>query len=405
MFQEENILNNENVVSQNSSALFKIAILTMSMVQNGTNGISPILAQIAAAFPDASNTSIQFLMTFPSIFCMVFALVSAFMAEKLPKKTLAVAGLTIVCAGGFLAFLFHGSLLVLYVWAGVIGLGLGMVAPIAPSLVNSTYKGDEMNTMLGWQNSANNIGSMLMTFVGGFLAVAGWNFGYLVYFIAVPGIIFTLIGLRSSKKTNIQNPEPVVNKENRGPFRLVIWRDLIIVCIFLMVYSAVPVNMSMLIEEYGLGGSSLSGTMSTIFLLAGTLMGIVFGRFARIFKQFTNTAGALAMAIGATLMGLSSNLVVIIIGCLVSGISMTIVMPSCMASGSKLKGYETINTAMIMAASYVGVFITPLITSATAAITGSDKTSYRFISIGIISFALVIITLVLKIGTNKKAEK
>ena len=60
---------------------------------------------------------------------------------------------------------------------------------------------------------------------------------------------------------------------------------------------------------------------------------------------------------------------------------------------------------MIMAASYVGVFITPLITSATAAITGSDKTSYRFIAIGIISFALVIITLVLKIGTNKKAEK
>ena len=83
--------------------LLKIAILTMSFVQMGTNGIAPILAQIAAAFPEASATRVQFLMTFPSIFCLIFTLISAILSDVLPKKTLAISGLSIVAAGGILA--------------------------------------------------------------------------------------------------------------------------------------------------------------------------------------------------------------------------------------------------------------------------------------------------------------
>ena len=384
-----------------STALLKIAILTMSMVQLGTNGISPILADIAAAFPTASNTTIQFLMTFPSLFCMVFALVSAFMAEKLPKKTLAVLGLTITAAGGVLAVLFHSSLTILYLWAGIIGIGLGMVAPISLSLINETYTGAEMNTMLGWQNSSSNVGSMLMTFAGGFLAALGWNFGYLVYLLAIPGIIFTLLGVKNNKKACSQT---VKTSEHRQPFRLVIWREMIVVCLFLVVYSAVPVNMSMLIEQYQLGDASLSGVMSTLFLLAGTLMGLVFGWIVKIFGKFTNTLGVLLLAIGAFLMGLSSNLTVLIIGCLVAGVSMPIVMPSCMAAASRLKGYETINTALLMSSSYVGVFITPLLSSVTTAITGKTLTSNTFITIGIVSVILVIVTLILKIQRPQKQE-
>ena len=379
----------------------KLAILTMSVVQLGTNGISPILAQIAAAFPAASVTTVQFLMTFPSIFSMICTLLSAFMAEKLHKKTLAVSGLSIVAAGGFLAFLFHGNLFILYVWAGLIGIGLGMTAPVAPSLINSTFSGGEMKNMLGWQNSAANIGSMIMTFAGGFLAAAGWNFGYLVYLIAIPGIIFTIKGVNGSSRDSGLSSSDISCR--RPAFRLVIWREMIIVCVFLAAYSAVPVNMSMLMEENGLGGASVSGVMSAVFMLAGTVMGLAFGQFTKIFRQFTDIVGMLSLAAGAFLMAVSTSMFMMIYGCFVAGLSMAIVMPSCMAAGSRLKGYETINTAILMSVSHVGAFISPLITSISAAVTGSSASSYRFMVISILCVILAIATIFLK--SSAKREK
>lgn len=135
-----------------NTGLLKGAILTMSFVQMGTNGIAPILAQIAAAFPEASSSTVQFLMTFPSIFCVIFTMLAALLSDRLPKKTLALSGLTIVAAGGILACLFHGSMTILFVWAALLGIGIGMVAPIAPSLINEFFEGEERQSLrFVWQ--------------------------------------------------------------------------------------------------------------------------------------------------------------------------------------------------------------------------------------------------------------
>ena len=174
-----------------NTALLKAAILTMSFVQMGTNGIAPILAQIAAAFPEASAQTVQFLMTFPSIFCVIFTLGAALLSGKLPKKRIALAGLLLVAAAGIGACLIHGSLAVLFVWAAVLGIGIGMTAPVAPALISELFDGRERQTMLGWQNSAASVGSMLMTFLGGFFAAGGWWSGYLVYL--APGRL-TILG-------------------------------------------------------------------------------------------------------------------------------------------------------------------------------------------------------------------
>lgn len=383
--------------------LLKAAIITMSFVQMGTNGIAPILAQIADAFPDASATTIQFLMTFPSIFCLIFTLISAFLADVLPKKTLALAGLSIVAAGGVLACCFHSTLGILYLWAAVLGIGIGMVAPVAPALVNEKFEASEKATMLGWQNSANTAGSMLMTFIGGFLALSGWPFGYLVYLLAIPGIIFTLIGLPGDRKDKTVRRE----KPKRERFRLVIWKEMIITFVLLMVFSAVPANLAMLVAERGLGDTSVSGTMSTVFLAGGMVAGIFFGKIAGLIKNKTDLAGALCLTLGAVVIAVSSALPLLFIGCFFAGASISLVMPTCMGAAGRLKGYEAINSALLLSASFVGVFITPLLTSLTAAITGSDSVTYRFFMVAIVGVVLIVLTIILKRkpkGFNAKKE-
>ena len=371
----------------------------MSFVQLGTNGIAPILAQIQAAFPEASAANVQFLMTFPSIFCLIFTMLCAFLADHLPKKTLAMSGLAIVAAAGVLACMFHGSLKILFLWAAVLGIGIGMVAPIAPALVNESFKGGERQTMLGWQNAASSAGSMIMTFLGGILAVAGWRFGYLVYLIGIPGIIFAMIGVKGGNRMNGADS----GQQERGPFRFVVWKEMIITFVLLIVFSAVPANLAMLVAERSLGGTTVSGAMSTLFLCGGLICGIFFGKIAKALKGRTDLFGALMLALGAFLIGISSNVGVIYISCLIAGSSISLVMPTCMSAAGRLKGYETLNSSLLLGTSFVGVFVTPVLTSLTARITGSESVTYRFFMVTIVALILAVLTVVLKREKRNKA--
>lgn len=370
--------------------VLKAAILTMSFVQMGTNGIAPILAQIAAAFPSASSSSIQFLMTFPSIFCVIFTMLAALLSDRLPKKTLALAGLSIVSGAGILACIFHGSLTILFVWAAFLGIGIGMVAPIAPSLISELFDGAERQTLLGLQNSAANVGSMLMTFLGGFLAAAGWEFGYLVYLLALPGFFLTMKGVPAQKIVSNGSKQ-----QKKAPFRLLILREMVIAFVFLMLFSSGPANLSMLVAERKIGGTALAGVMSTLFLLGGTIAGIFYGKIAVRLGDKTISVGAAALAAGALLVSVAGNAPILAVGCLIAGSSISMVMPACMSAASRQPGYETLSSAMILSSSNIGVFIMPALTSFTAMVTGSEATSYRFVTVAIVAVLLAVIAALL----------
>lgn len=376
----------------------KAAILTMSFVQMGTNGIAPILAQIAAAFPDASAQTVQFLMTFPSMFCVVFTLAAALLSERLPKKSIALTGLLLVAAAGTGACILHGSLAVLFVWAAVLGIGIGMTAPVAPALISELFAGGERQTMLGWQNSAANIGSMLMTFLGGFFAAGGWWFGYLVYLLALPGFFLTLGGVPGKSSAG-----PRAAQKAREPFHFVMWREMLLAFFFLMLYSSGPANLSMLVGERQMGGAATAGIMSTLFLLGGTVTGLLFGKIVGVLRDKTDTAGVLLLALGAVIIGIAPNVVLLAAGCLLAGASISLVMPNCMGAASRLKGYETLTSALILGSSNIGVFVMPLLTSATAAVTGSGAASYRFFAVAVLAVLLAALTVALKRGRAGRA--
>ena len=384
--------------TKSKTALLKSAILVMSFVQMGTNGMAPILAQIRTAFPEASDARVQYLMTFPSIFCMFFALSTTVTSRLMTKKTQALCGLAIVALTGVLACLFHRSLTILFFWAALLGVGCGLTAPIAPSLVSELFSGDEQRTLLGWQNSASNIGSMLMTFFGGFLALAGWNYGYLVYLLALPGIVLTLIGLPSGRRKAVRREAAA----KPGRFRLVVWREIVTAIAFLMLYSAIPANLAMLVEERQLGSSALSGTLSTLFLLSGIVSGLLFGRISRRLRRFTLTCGVVLLSLGALLLGLSARVPLLALGCVIAGFSISMVMPACMGAASKLPGYEAVNTSLILGLAYVGIFIAPLITGVSASVTGSDAVSGRLLVIAAGALLLAGVTLVLRPGTYER---
>lgn len=388
-----------------NSAMAKIAILTMSVVQMGTNAISPILADIAAAFPQAGASSVQFLMTFPSLLVIGVTLLAAGLANYIPKKYLAAAGCTLFSVSGLLSWMFHSSLTLLFVWAALMGTGIGLVVPMATSLVTDCFTGQEQQTMMGWQSSSANVGAMLMTFIGGYLAQVHWSCNYLVYLIAVPGILFSLTGL--SAGDGQKRPQPSDTKGSSGTLSLLKNTTVLAGCLLsllvTMLFNIAPTNLSMYLTAQGIGTAAQAGTAATLLLLSGTVGGLCFGKLAGVMGRRVMSFGFGMLAAGQLICAFAPSVIIVYLGCLVCGCAISTVMPQViMDAAAQSKGQAALTSALIMAASNLGGFCAPVFTVLVQSTVG-DSVGMRFVFSAVCA-AITALVLFVTMGSRKQTK-
>ena len=367
----------------------KAAILTMSFLQMATNAVASILADIAAAFPQASASGVQYLMTFPNLLVVVMSVVTARLTVIFSKRRLAILGSALGAAAGVLSFLLHGNLILLYIWAGLLGIGIGLVIPIANSLIADYFEGNEKDSLLGLQTSAANIGSMLMTFLGGYLALLGWHFTYFVYLLAIPGLICIFMFVPA--KNIASEPADTGKAKSAIPGRAVLY--FVIALAFMLAFYVGPTNLAMFVEERGIGNSVTSGTAATILLAGGAIMGFLFGKVASFIGRLTIPVGFLMLTLGFLVLYFSGNIPMLYIGSFLVGTGNTLVLPQCMGSvGTSDKQQTTLLMALCLATANLGTFLAPVVTSLSAAVMGNSLASSRFLFIGLASAILAILS-------------
>lgn len=361
-----------------SGASIKAAILTMSVVQMGTSAIAPIMADIQGAFPAAGASTVQFLMTFPSLAVIIVSLAGAGLAARVPKKYLAALGCALFALSGILSWAVHGSLAMLFVWAGIMGLGIGLVVPMATSLVSDCFTGAERQAVMGWQSSAANIGAMLMTFFGGLAAQIHWSCNYLVYLVALPGIFFCLAGLPRTTAA-----PAAAGGSSGGALKALLCSGAVLLncavsAIITMLFNLVPTNLSMYVAERGLGSSVEAGTGTSLLLLGGTCGGLLFGKVSGRLGHRVMALGFGMLTAGLLLCVSAPNIWFVYIGCLLGGSCISLVVPQLLLNGAACAGENTgMFSALIMAASNLGSFLTPVLTVLVKLATGSELVSPR----------------------------
>lgn len=370
-------------MKNSGSGGIKAAILTISVVQMGTNAISPILADIAAAFPQAGSSSIQLLMTFPSLFVIAFSLLAASLARRVPKKWIAAAGCGLFCLSGVLSFLFHGALPLLFAWAAMMGVGIGLVVPMATSLVNDCFNGPQQAQMMGWQSSAANVGAMMMTFLGGLLAAVHWSCNYLVYLIALPGLLLAALCLpAAAERQDAALPEDAPRQA--GFLSLLGRRPILVGCLLsaavTMLFNTAPTNLSMFVTEKGIGSAAQAGTATTLLLLSGTVGGLCYGWLSARLGRYVMVFGFGMLALGQLVCSFAPSMAVVYLGCLLCGCAISTVMPAVMLHmAAHSGGNPAATSALAMSASNLGGFCSPAITVAAQAVTGGASVSARFV--------------------------
>lgn len=368
---------------QKSTMGLKIAILGISLIQMGTNASSTILTSIAEKFPAASIAQIQFLMTFPNLMILLSSIAMINLSRKFSLRLLAATGMALCGVSGLLAFLLHGSLLLLYVWAGMFGCGIGIVVPIGTALIADQFSGKEKDNMLGYQSGAANVGSMLMTYLGGLLASAAWFHMYLVYMLAFAGLIPVL---RYVPGKLAGAPSTTAGKLELPRFA---WKYFGLVFIYMQLFFVCPTNLGLLIQERRLGAAQEVGTAMTVLLLSGAVVGVLFGYLAKKLGKNTVIAGLGLLSTGCFLIYSGRHLNMMFLGSLFAGASISLVMPQCMGRLAAAGSQQSMRLmSMAFALSNLGIFIAPIFTRFTSLIMGSGLAEERFLLAGIVTILI-----------------
>ena len=250
-----------------------------------------------------------------------------------------------------------------------------------------------------------------MTAVGGVLTAIAWHYDYLVYLLALPGLILLILfvprnspakpGHEKSHTGSDSGALPAASLlKNRQ-----IWIPVIISVVLLFLFNAGPTNLSMYATEFAIGNSIVAGWAATFFLLGGTLMGIAFGFFARRLGSFTIPLGFCFMAAGFFILLCRPNTVCLFTGCLLAGMSISLVSPQCILQASRLSRDArgaALAAALIMAGSNIGTFLTPQITNIASLVSGSESTRYRFIFVIFAAIIMIVFTFILSRMGRKK---
>ena len=378
----------------------KAAILTMSFIQMTTNAIAPILANIMESFPEKSITSVQYLMTFPNLLAVIMSVITGKIATRYPKKVLEITGLVLASLSGIGSFLFHNSLTLLYVWAGMLGIGIGLVVPIATSLISDYFSGEEQEKLLGFQTSAANIGSMLMTFFGGMLAVVAWHYTYLVYLLAVPGLILSLLFI--PKKNVSKKSEGIGSKIQIPKFA---WLYFFVAAIFMLLFYMGPTNLSILVKEKQIGSPIIAGNATTLLLLGGSAMGLIFGKISGKIGKNTIPMGFLILFMGYMLIYSANQILLLYLGSFFVGTSNTLVLPQCMGQMiTDNKKQSTFLMSVVFAVANIGTFLAPGLTGIATLVMRNDFASSRFLFTAITALVLALSLFVLLQDKSKQSE-
>lgn len=157
------------------SLMTLIAIWSISLTVNLPGlAVTPMLGSLDKIFPHTSELEIQLLTVLPNLFIIPFVLLSGKLSLSKSKISIVVVALAIYLASGIL-YLFAKSMVDLIVISCLLGVGCGLLIPLAAGLLADTFVGKYRMRQLGIKSGISNIALVIATYVVGWLSHGNWR--------------------------------------------------------------------------------------------------------------------------------------------------------------------------------------------------------------------------------------
>lgn len=386
------------------SLLTLIAIWSISLVVNLPGlAVSPVLSRLDQIFPHTSQLEIQLLTVLPNLLIIPFVLLSGKLSVSQNKVKIVVVALIIYLGSGILYF-FAKSMTALIVISCLLGVGCGLLIPLAAGLLADTFTGKYRMQQLGIKSGISNVSLVLATFVVGWLSSKNWHYPFLVYLLPVVPLVLTPF----LRDRGVSVPEPVSGTEpsaTTGAVSHAKVRDGFIMgrlyalmgMYFFVTFSAVIMSyyLPFLMQDYRMD-SSLQGTITSIFYLAVFLPGFFLPLIIKVFRQATLPVATLSMAVGLIWMAVTRDIWSMGIAAFLLGYGYGVFQPviydkttDAVVSGNK----ATQALSFVLAVNYLSITLTPFIMDFFRDLfhTRSNQFPFMMNFVLVVIFALIIV--------------
>ena len=379
------------------SLMTLLAIWSMSLVVNLPGlAITPILGRLDILFPHTSQLEIQLLTILPNLLIIPFVLLSGRLSESKNKISIVVFALLVYLLSGIL-YLFAQNMMHLILISCLLGIGCGMLIPLAAGMITDTFVGKYRMQQLGIKSGIANISLVGATLIVGWLGTGDWHYPFLVYLIPIIPLLFSFF-LRKEEQytvdTSTQNsteqtanvashaPESFTKEQVRGDF--VVSRIVSVMGLyFFFSYSVIVISyyLPFLMQGYKMSSSDL-GMVTSLFFLAIFLPGFILPVVIRVLKQHTMLISTLLMAAGLLLLVAGENLILLSIGALLLGFGYGVVQPIVYdkAADSVVNPKkETLALSLVLAVNYFSITIAPFMMDLFQKIAGNESNRFPFV--------------------------
>ncbi|MCH5237122.1 MAG: MFS transporter [Muribaculaceae bacterium] len=385
-----------------------IAILAISLTVNLPGlAISPVLGKLHSVFPHVTRLEIQLLNVLPNLVTIPFILGSGKICTQKNQLTVLTVGLLIYTATG-VAYFFAKSMTVLIILSCLLGVGCGLVIPLAASLISQNFSGRPRSTVLGTKSGLSNFMVIVATLFVGWVAAANWHYSFIVYF--VPLIPLCLVPFMRSKYINQGRSVPSValqatdaKKSQSFHFqgkkaRNMMWGAMIIYFVATYATMAISYYLPFTMESYGFDTGKV-GVATAMYYLSATIAGFGLAKMLKATGVWTMQIGLVLVTIGLFAIGLIHTYACYIIGIFIMGLGYGFVQPILYDKTSYFAPNDAKSTeyfAFLLTCNYVGISSVPFIVEFFGFfIKGSHDPSFSYILNGFISLVLTIVCFVM----------
>lgn len=374
-----------------------IGIYCSSLVLMGLIVPVSVLANIAQSFPDVPITTIQMMVTLPSLLAIPSGLLVSKLAYKFYKKHVAIFFTIMYMVSGMLPVFFHDNMYQLLFSAAMVGISMGGLQNPMTTIIPDYFEGNQRGIVLGLLSTFICFGGMIYTQVASRLGASDWTHAFYAYGIMIIFLIGEIIFMPKGKLED----KPTKGHHVKVPSE-VIW-----LCamgfVFYTCYQIFNSNEALLIVERKLGGTIEAGYASAACTGAGILAGVIVGPWLKIFKKHTITATFVTTCIGLVICVVAHNIVLLCVGGFITALGYQTFTPIAGMKASEVSELMgmAFNMALVNALCSCGQALSPFTTSAVAKPWGKSLTSLFII--GTVGCALISAIAFLHYGKKKQA--
>ncbi|MDE6303447.1 MAG: MFS transporter [Paramuribaculum sp.] len=376
-----------------------LAILSISLTINMPGlAVSPMLGKLRDIF-HSSEMEAQLVTSLPNLCMIPVVLIAGKISTASRQTAVLITGLMIFLLAGIGCF-FANSMMALIVLGCFVGVGCGLVVPIAAGYISEWFIGGSRQTDLGLKSTTSNAMVIVANIYVGIVAAINWHAAFVVYL--TPLIPLALVPFMTQSYVNkhriINNATPAVESEKENDSQSSsdhfqgsrsTWMLVSLICLYLfLTYATTSISYyaPFCMEHFGMTTTEV-GVVTAMYYLMCAVCGAFVSQLKHLFGKNTMYICLALCAAGLFGIGFTHNFWIYTVSSLITGFGYGVIQPIIYNKTTYVAPNRKLSTqyfGYVLSANYVSIMMVPFVDGAARKLFHSTLPTFEFIFSGVV---------------------